>query len=142
LSDNAYKGVRCPCCDQLVKIYRRKLNSGMAITLIRMYLYDPHEWMVVKDFLRRYSYHNNHDWTLLKNWCLIEGCERDPEHGGRTIGAWRITPLGRMFVKNTIKVHKYVVIYNKRFQRLEGEMVDIRECLGSKFNYYELMKGV
>ena len=37
-------GGTCPCCDQLAKVYRRPINSGMAVSLITMYRTARQEW--------------------------------------------------------------------------------------------------
>lgn len=31
------EAIECPCCKQMVKIYKRKLNSGMAKALLLIY---------------------------------------------------------------------------------------------------------
>ena len=142
LEKNFAKGVFCPCCNQFVKLYKRKLNSGMAITLIRMYKHNPYGWINVKDYLRENSFRNNHDWTLLGHWGLIEENNKPPDNGGKTLGEWRITPKGREFVLNHIKVPKRVMMYNNSIYGFEGGQISIIEALGSKFNYHELMRQV
>ena len=137
---NREKGIKCPCCNQFVKLYKRKLNSGMAITLIRMYNHNKFGWISVKDFLRRYSLKNNHDWTLLRHWTLIEEKPENPEHGGKTNGVWRLTDLGRRFVERKINVMERLLIYNNTFMGFEGTRININYALGDKFDYDELMK--
>ncbi len=38
-------------------------------------------------------------------------------------------------------VPRHALIYDGRLLRLEGELVGIRDCLGDKFDYDELMSG-
>jgi hypothetical protein len=40
-----------------------------------------------------------------------------------------------------VAVPKYVYLYNQLLLRLSEEMTTIREALGEKFKYDELMKG-
>ena len=67
LRANYEKGCDCPTCGQFVKLYKRKLNSGMAKTLIILEQYFGFEPINVKSFLREQSLTNNHDWTLLRH---------------------------------------------------------------------------
>lgn len=135
---NWEKGVECPCCRQFVMLYKRKLNSGMAITLIRIYQ-QPRAWIHVKDFLRRNKYFNGHDWTLLKHWGLLEEKESKPDEP--CSGMWRITDKGVAFVRNQIEVEKRLYFYNNKVYGRDTELTNIIEALGSKFNYHELMNG-
>jgi hypothetical protein len=41
LAERVKGGARCPCCNQFTKVYRRQINSGMARSLIAMYLHGP-----------------------------------------------------------------------------------------------------
>jgi len=140
LRHNFKKGVTCPCCGRRVQLYRRKLNSGMAGTLIKMWREHAHGWVNVKDWLRENSYRNNHDWTMLRHWELIEERDIPPEHGGKTQGEWRVTPKGRMFALNMTTVPSHLLEYNQKSYGTEGDQVTVVDCLGKKFNYMELLK--
>ena len=50
LRNNFEEGIDCPCCGQFVKLYKRKLNSGMAATLIRIVKFNGSSEVHVKDF--------------------------------------------------------------------------------------------
>jgi hypothetical protein len=52
-----------------------------------------------------------------------------------------VTRLGARFVRGEIRIAKYARVYNGRCLGLEGEPVDIRDALGTQFNYSELMAG-
>jgi hypothetical protein len=138
LRENSNEGVKCPCCDQLVKVYKRKLNSGMSFVLIQ--LYKNRGYINVKDFLRKNSFKNNHDWTLLKYWGLIEEHYNDDE-SKKSSGVWKITNKGIDFVLNRITVSKHVLIYNKRYLGSTDEQTTIKECLGENFDFNELMNN-
>lgn len=136
LRSNWAKGVTCPCCEQFVKLYKRKLNSGMALTLIRIYRHSQ-GWVPVKEFLRQNKWHNGHDWTLLRFWGLLE--EKQHAKGENSSGYWRITAKGISFVLNHITVPKRMLMYNQSCYGFEGGETSISEALGNKFNYQELM---
>jgi hypothetical protein len=150
LKANWGKGVECPCCGQFVKLYKRTLNSGMAVTLIRIYNLTEHIdlnlppviWIDVKDFLRQKRYHNGHDWTLLRFWGLLEQqvSEDNPEQ--KHSGFWKITEKGKDFVKNKIIVPKQLLHFNQTPYGFVGKEITITDALGSKFNYQELMDGL
>jgi hypothetical protein len=141
LRTNYEKGCDCPACGQFVKLYRRKLNSGMAVTLLRMHQYDRRGWINVKDFLRQNKFRNNHDWTLLRHWGLIVERDEGIIEGGKSLGQWRITYEGSQFVLNRSRVFKRILLYNNVLQSFdESETTNITEALGNKFNYQELME--
>lgn len=141
---NASKGVICPCCSQYVRTYNRKMNSGMSIVLIYLYLTGRNDWIQVKQFLLSMKYKNNHDWTLLKYWGLLEQKEKSPEDSDKLkyLGYWKVTEKGRLFVKNTITVRERIVLRNNDFKGYDGGYISIIDSLGKHFNYSELMSTV
>ena len=138
LRANFEKGTECPCCGQFVKLYKRKLNSGMAITLIRIFNRGS-DWVNVKEFLRQNKFKNSHDWTLLKYWGLLE--ESDKSTNDRNSGSWKITEQGVRFVKNELSVKKHLYFFDSRSYGFSDETTNIMEALGNKFNYYELLSA-
>ena len=136
LNDNYKDGCICPCCNQTVKLYKRKLNSGMARVLIAMYKKGG-SFFHVKDYLREYNIKNTHDWTLLKYWGLIEPMEN--LKGGQELGYWCITEKGKQFCKGEMKLQKHVLIITNKMIGFSNEDTDIVESLGNHFDYNELM---
>lgn len=143
LRANWHKGVKCDCCGQFVKLYKRKLNSGMAIALINIYKYHGRKAVNVKDFLREERLPNNHDWTLLKHWGFIREIEsKEIPSEKKSNGVWRITVLGEKFLKNNLpKCPSHILIYNNTFQGFSSSYTTIIKALGNKFNYEELMNN-
>jgi hypothetical protein len=136
------KGTICPCCNQFSKEYNRKLNSGMARTLIHIYKSSESkkgEWLHVKDYLRRKEYLNSHDWTLLKFWGLIEPKIEEREDGSNRNGFYKITINGIDFVNNILKVKSHIRIYNGECLGLSGDLISIKQALNNKFDYEKLM---
>lgn len=130
-------GVRCPACDQMAKVYKRPLHSGVARVLIAMYHddSDPEGWVYIPS-LRGIELGG--DTAKARYWGLIEERPERRDDGGRA-GWWRLTNLGRSFVRGTVSIPKYARIYDGRCLGLKGDPVTIRDVLGQKFNYDDLM---
>lgn len=137
LNSNYEKGTQCPCCNQLVKLYKRKLNSGMARTLIELYKCGD-RFIHVKNHLRKQQLNNTHDFTLLRHWGLI--IAPDEESTGQASGLWKITERGKKFCKGEMVVNRHVLIVVNRHLGFSDEKTTIQDSLGSRFNYNELMK--
>ncbi len=130
-------GAKCPCCKQLVKVYHRKLNTGMARSLIAMYRApkdDPDGWVHVPTALDARSREEG----KLRYWGLVEESAEERYDGGRA-GWWQLTPTGLEFVLGRCSVRERAVVYDGRCLRLEGDPITIFGALGKRFNYNELM---
>ena len=137
------KGAKCPCCNQNVKMYWKKIDSQMAYYLIKMYRLTSNNPQ--KDF-----FHVEDDlevplkvggsWAKLRWWGLIEELPKDKKDTvKRTSGMWKITELGKNFAQNRISVSQYVKLYNGGFHGTDGKDITIKDALTDKFNYVELM---
>lgn len=138
LRERVAHGERCPCCTQLAKVYRRKINAGMAHALIQMYRHAGTEWFYLPNITSRWQ---GRDEAGLRYWGLITEATEKRDDGGRA-GWWCLTPLGERFVRRHIRVPKYALVYDGRCLGMEGDLVGIRDALGDKFNYDELMRGI
>jgi hypothetical protein len=139
-------GVACPTCGQLCKVYRRKLNSTMALALVLIYqFFKTHpqaEWLHVAAFLvkvKRDSSIAGGDVVKLRYWGLLERATGERDDGSDRVGRYRITEVGKQFVEGKIAVPRYVYLYNQLLLRLSEEMTTMREALGDRFKYDELM---
>lgn len=136
LADRIKTGARCPCCNQYAKVYRRQINSGMARSLIAMYLHGPQgQWVHLPTQVGARSREEG----KLRYWDLVEeqvAAQRDD--GGR-VGYWRLTDAGRSWVTGQTTVPKYVTVYANKVLESYGEQISISDALGSRFNYSELM---
>lgn len=135
LRERVDSGERCPCCKQFAKVYRRKLNSTNAMLLIRAYRVAGCAPFHAPTVL---SSHAGGEWARLLHWGLIADLHLERDDGGHA-GWWRVTEDGERFVKGRVSVPKYVRIYDGRCLGLQGDLVSIRDCLGEKFDYAELM---
>jgi hypothetical protein len=132
LRQNWEKGLPCPCCTQFVKLYPHTINSQIAKTLIQMYRLDK-EWVHILQELKP----SNRMYSLARFWGLIEA--RGDTGDQKASGYWRLTPRGKSFVEGTITVPKHAYIFNDKVYRFDPEQENIREALGHKFSYSELM---
>lgn len=125
-------GHQCPCCRQFSKVYRRKLNSGQAAGLIRFYraagTVPAHGPTLGLAQL-------GGEFARLRFWGLVEQPAGDDAHSG----LWRVTDLGRQFVRGDVTMPAYAHIYDGACLRLSGPEVSIVDALGSRFDYHELM---
>lgn len=129
-------GTFCPCCTQHVQLYRRKLHSGMVASLISMYrsggLLPVHTPTVLGK--------KQADEAKMRWWGLIEECDVTRDDGGRA-GWWRVTQLGEQFVLGRSRVPSHALVYLNDCEGFDGELVDVRQALGERFRYDDLMSG-
>jgi hypothetical protein len=117
VEDNRDDGVHCPCCGQFAKTYRRKFNSGLAYAMVQI----ARAYPVGVAFLTK-DVTQVHDPGMARHWGLLK---RVPD-----TRAWKLTQTGMEFA----------VIYDNQLLELDdSEWVDIRQALGDKFDYEELM---
>ncbi len=130
LRENFEKGTDCPCCGQFVKQYRRKLNSGMAIAMLKIYkLCANGEYYNISNEL--IGIHQL-EYSKLRYWKLIESKNNEN-------GLWKPTKQGIDFVVGKCTIPKYAYVYNNKLIKLEGEQISIKDALGDHFDYNELM---
>ena len=142
LKSNYEKGVSCPCCGQFVKLYKRKINSGMSLGLLYLYkINGGGDFIHVPTaFTQRKINHANLELAKLLYWELVE--ERlSTEDDKKNSGYWKLTNKGIDYVLNRIKVPKHVFIYNNKVKGFSNNSTGITESLGDKFNYHELMNA-
>lgn len=149
LFKQAEKGAICPCCDQYVKIYKRKLNSSMACGLVYVYNYfrspEALPWLHLPGFFTEKKICSSNDGGLLRHWELIEPMVSERKDGSWRNGHYKITSKGVAFVKGEISVPKYVYIYSQNVlgfsdgDKYPKEDTTIQDSLGENFNYRELM---
>lgn len=131
-------GATCPCCRQFAKVYKRKVNSSMARDLIALYRTHSTEFAYLPDVRKRTGSRSNREESKLRYWGLVEEDAVRREDGGHA-GWWRVTDLGARWVRLEASIPEYARIYDGRLLGLVGEPVTIRQALGAKFDYAELM---
>jgi hypothetical protein len=138
MAEGRWKGVVCPCCDQLAKVYARPLHSSMAAALIRI-AQAPEGWVVITEVL---THRQLGDAAKLVYWGMLEAREGEREDGSSRVGQYRVTERGRAFVACRLAVPKYAVVYAGEVLRLEGDEITVRDALGRRFSYEALMNTV
>ena len=135
------KKVKCPCCGRRAKVYKRKINSGMARMLIRFYevhfRLPDEEWVHVHDLFGGFG-QKHRDWPVLRLWGLVQP-KGETDEDGKSSGFWKLTPLGRAFVRGERDVPKHVYMYNRQKVDESEERISISVALGDAFDYAELM---
>lgn len=134
------EGSACPCCGQLVRLYRRKLNSGMAALLVWLNRVAPDGGYVDVQARAPRRVIRAKDYCLLIHWGLIEPA---PNLGGgrQGTGCWRITAAGRAFASGVTTVPSHALVFNGECRGLDGQRISIRQALGSHFDFDELIRG-
>ncbi len=141
------EGAVCPCCGQLVKLYKRKLDSFMAYALILIYRYfrqsDVEPWLHVPSYLIAQGA-SDRECAKLRYWGLIEEMANTRPDGGRA-GLYRISQRGIDFVEGRCSVPKYIYLYNQmlidRGDEADSARTTIHEALAERFDYQELMNS-
>lgn len=133
-------GVICPACSQRAEVYPRTMTSDMARVLIAMWNKSGQDWVKVPGLTNAPK---GGDYAKMRFWGLIENRPEDRrEDGSSRTGWWRITDLGRDFVLGRMTIVNHAHIYNNEPLRHDGTSMNIRDALGKKFNYAELMSSV
>lgn len=135
--DNLAEGTICPCCDQLAKKYQRILLGSMVRSLIDLYHQQTNVYPIHVTKIKGASAGGG-SFALLRHWGLIKEAEKT-DTVTRTSGFWFITYKGRDFLKANIQVPKYLDTYNGKILGFSDEMISVKDALGNKFDYAELM---
>jgi len=128
------EGVDCPCCDRLTRIYRRNLNSGMVRFLIDFYKrHGTRQVSIAQYHVADRQRARHQEYEKLPHWGLIERTDDSPH-------LWGITRLGVFFVTGQVSVYKYIWLkHGDICVQRSAEQIGIRQAIGAKFNYDELM---
>lgn len=135
-------GVACPCCSQFCKIYKRKLNSTMArsiVWLVREYGRNGGRWIDVPRTAPRFIIQTNQLGTIL-HWDLLE-TKPTTDTTKKSSGFWRPTERGIDFAHRRVSVPSHVLLYLNELESWSDEYVYVDDCLGQRFDYQELMSA-
>ena len=135
LNDNFEEGTNCPCCHQNVKLYKVKLTGGMASVLIKFYKARKRDWVHPIKELKTV----NGDYAKLRHWWLLEKNQIHNYPSLKDSGLCRITTYGISVIVGDCLFPEKIKLYNNKFYGYSGEQITIRQALGNKFDYEELM---
>jgi hypothetical protein len=127
-------GAECPCCTQHVKVYKRRVNKGMAQSLVDMYRAAGREWQHIPTTVGGRSREEG----KLRYWGLIEESDEPRDDGGHA-GWWRVTPDGEEFLQGRVSIPMYARVFDGRCLGFIGDPVSISDALGAPFDLRELM---
>ena len=124
-----WEGVICPACGRKNKVYHRPLSAGIARSLLVMYRRYGTDWCRPSQ-----TVDNSGNIAKLEHWGLVESSGQQ--------GEWRVTKKGAEFAEYRSTVESPVLLYNGDFLGIDpdAKLVDIVDCIGSPFDYAELMK--
>lgn len=136
-------GIYCPCCDQLAKVYHRKINATMARWLIALHKRHQAEprWYRIREPWSLRILGGTGDAAKLQYWGLIEEDENDDPETKRTSGRWRPTSRGDAWVRNELSVDRITHVYNATVLGSEGPPWTVVNALGKRFRYADLMNN-
>lgn len=149
LRERVYVGAHCPCCKQLARVTRFRINGGMAMLLMKMKYWedDPKfmdRWINVNQEFKKIQVNiNAYNFYKLKHWGVVESklLMEDADEGSGS-GYWRLTELGRRFCLKQESIATHVFYYNDTLiKRSEDSRVMVQDVLGTKFSYSGLMAG-
>lgn len=133
------KGYVCDCCGSYVKRYTRSFNCNMALTLVLLRKFNIHGFIKIEDFLIANGRRRCGDFSYLVHYGLLEKMQGERKDGSKKNGYYKITGRGLMFADGNLKVPSKFMIFNNSFQGFKGENIGVKEALGKKFDYSELM---
>ena len=134
------EGVRCPCCTQFAKIYRRQITTSSARALIRLWRIGGQDYAHWPTLVAEAGLPGRGDETKLVHWGLVEEENAEREDGGRA-GYWRVTELGVAWLLERHKVPRYARIYDSRCLGTFGPEWGVADALGKRFDLQELMNA-
>lgn len=129
----------CPCCGRFSKMYRRQINSGVAIQLIKLYRLGGASEYIHASLLINKGVSGAGDLTKAKYWGLIQSKTHTPSEK-KSSGYWKLTEMGIDFVKHDVEIKKCALVFDDNVIGFEGNYINITQCLGEKFDYQQLME--
>lgn len=137
-------GTTCPVCRKHMQVYNRKFNAGMARSLIHMHnanLSYPGYWLEVGNYCAKVHDFISGEHAKLVWWGLAEKKPQPKivKSGAKSEGRYRITEKGIFFVNNRLRIPSHAHEYMSEVLGWSATEINIREALGKKFNYEELM---
>lgn len=136
---NRERGYVCPCCNSFIKLYKRSFNSNMCLALIAIYNSGIRTFTHMENLLREKGYKRCGDFSYLVHYGLLEKLEGKREDGSPKNGMYKITGRGIMFVENKLTVQEKFLMYNSVCEGFDGKEINIKEALGTRFHYDQLM---
>ena len=131
---------KCGCCGANIRVYRRKLNSGMARVLCWFVAHRMGEWTHVVEIPAEID--RGHEIGRLSYWNLVER-QKNIDATKRSSGIWRVTNAGISFVLHDTKIpsHAFCSVPGHVILGFENDLITIHDALKERFDYNKLMQG-
>lgn len=145
LRENWKKGIDCPCCGQFVHLTRVSFHSSMAKVLILLYKYgakyqNAEGYIHIENFLVEQGSKIKGVHSKLELWGMLERQPNTDDPTKKHSGYWKLTKKGIDFVEELITVPYATFTYNKKQYGFDNaKQIGLREALGTKFNYGEIL---
>ena len=130
----------CECCGGNIRVYRRKLNSGMARVLCWLVANRMGEWTHIAKIPAEID--RGHEIGRLSYWGLVER-QKNTDTSKRSSGVWRVTNEGISFVLHGTEMpsHAFCSVPGHIILGFEDDLITIHDALKDRFDYNELMQG-
>lgn len=125
--------IECPCCSQLVKIYKRDLDWSMIAFLIAIVKLSKIENKVEFRHNQICDYAKNNlgifptNYALTKKWDLV----LSPKNG-----YYCLSPIGYRFLNNEITLPSFLIIYNNVIIQKSKTLINVFDVDKEKVNKY------
>lgn len=134
------KGMKCPCCGQHAKLYKRCLNTGMLKALAWMCKEAGFNTDTVVDVAKRAPAYvtANREYGRLRNWdFIIPEANDDPTKASS--GMWRVTDKAIQFIKHGARVKRCYFMFDEKIDHwTDDELVTFDEAKKNKFDIREI----
>jgi len=128
-------GIDCPCCGLYVKEWKKSIISIAVASLCKLVSKYKGKYIHLDDFNVQPKDRN---FSQLVLWKLIKKAKTD-DSTKRASGMWMPTEKGIKFARGEAVLKKYVITLNNKCIGYEGDFIDVKEALNSRFNYSDLM---
>jgi len=126
------KGVKCPCCNQTVKLNRVVLNRRMVFALNEIHKATLTEtWCHVPTQLAHLQ--RLRVYPKLSYWGLIESMVDVAGFKDKNKGYWRVTDKGYGFLLRGRRVPAYLKLYNRKIAGKSDDSVTCAQAYGDGY---------
>lgn len=136
------KGYKCECCGLYVREYVRTFNCNMGLALVLLMKTNTLTFVHLENFMQQHGYKRCGDASYLVHYGFFEKLNEKRKDNSPRNGYYRITGRGLAFASNKITAQGRFIIFNNECNGFEGKDVNIKDVLGKKFNYEQLMTPI
>ena len=136
---NASSGYICSHCGSYCKEYTRKFNSNMALCMVLLWKHKINGFVKVEDFLLEHGQKRCGDFSYLVHYGFLEKQKVKREDGSKKNGYYRLTGRGILFLEGKITAAEKFKVFQNKFQGFAGKDITLKDALGTKFNFDEMI---